>query len=314
MAPPLETIDWSGHGGVPLSLPAVFNGVTSCMFVFDTDRDAVSALANALLNPAGGGSVTYVGACYRGFIGFTDVQRAAAADPNSSWQPGRECELWLPLWEQRQDGTQRLVLWAPYIFVDFGAGLIAGREVWGWPKSIATLSIPPLSDPAAFDCATAVSDGPGLKVDYRPLISVRRNGRSNFWRIKKLSATSNWSSIAETVTAALDALGLSPALHSAGLLDPTLPVVNLKQFPDSLDPKDACYQALVNAPCRLTRFRSAGLLDGDFTIAVSTCESHQIVYDVLGTSPNAGATELAVRAALWMTYDFEALAGSVIAP
>ena len=63
----------------------------------------------------------------------------------------------------------------------------------------------------------------------------------------------------------------------------------------------------------MTGFHGGGLLSpSDFTLDVLTCESHQIVRDLLGTAPARGQTTIPIEFAAWLAFDFTALQGEVV--
>ena len=49
-----------------------------------------------------------------------------------------------------------------------------------------------------------------------------------------------------------------------------------------------------------------------FELEITTCRSHQIVYDLLGQQPNTETMRLPIDWAAWVAVDFEALPGNVI--
>jgi hypothetical protein len=50
-----------------------------------------------------------------------------------------------------------------------------------------------------------------------------------------------------------------------------------------------------------------------YEFAVTTCESHQIVRDLLGREPDAGRTVVPLTFGAWLSFDFAALPGRVVA-
>ena len=87
----------------------------------------------------------------------------------------------------------------------------------------------------------------------------------------------------------------------------------LKQFRAAGAPQSACFQAIVDSPIEMTRFIGGGLLWDTFSLEITNCESHAIVYDLLGYKPAPGTTTtLPVKFATWVTVDFQALSGDDI--
>ena len=137
------------------------------MLAFEADNTAMQALAETLINPAGGGEVVYKVLLSTAMVSFIDIARCSSAVDVVGWLPGRECAFWVPLLESHpNDPTlDRFVFWAPYIFINYTIGLVVGRQTWGWPKVLADITVAS-DNPAApvFDCATTYF--PTLSADH----------------------------------------------------------------------------------------------------------------------------------------------------
>jgi hypothetical protein len=59
-----------------------------------------------------------------------------------------------------------------------------------------------------------------------------------------------------------------------------VPLVFLKQFPAVEDGERACYQAVVEAPLRVTTFRGARFLPGSYQFRLFRCDSHPLDEDL----------------------------------
>jgi hypothetical protein len=64
---------------------------------------------------------------------------------------------------------------------------------------------------------------------------------------------------------------------------------------------------------RFKNFIGGGFHAGNFTAKFTTCDSHKIVPDLFGFVPNTASVTVPVDFAAWVAFDFEAIAGSVIA-
>jgi hypothetical protein len=86
-----------------------------------------------------------------------------------------------------------------------------------------------------------------------------------------------------------------------------VPMVFLKQFRDVTNPDLACYQAIVEAPCRMVNFGGGGLIHRDLDVTVHDFASHPIRRDL-------GLAEGPLRPVLsfWCEFDFEIGYGSEI--
>lgn len=302
-------ISWTGHGAAESSPPATFLGARAAVFAFKGDSAAIQGLIDTVLAPATRGQVRYSPVLPIGVISFVDVERCASKVESIGWTPGRECAIWTMLWETPADGgPRRLVLWAPYVFIDYSLGLITGREVWGWPKVGAKLEV--ASDnpgaPAVWTCRTMIfrKFNPETRGQEEPLISVRSPHEH--------SPEPAWLRIGHFLEHALAGLlsGITGLAVDDGL-HPVLPAIAVKQFRDNERPDLACYQAITNSPCRLSTFRGGGPMDGPFEIEFAQCESHQILTDFTGAPvASKGTRAVPVTWAAWLDFDFEAETGS----
>jgi hypothetical protein len=312
MTPPAY-ISWTGHGTANGEPPGVFTGAVMHVFGIKTDRSATQALVDKLLKPVGGERVGYTSIADMALITFMDVAKCTTPTEVIGWVPGRECAIFIPLRESHGlDVTEdRVVLWSPYIFIDYCIGLVTAREVWGWPKVMAEIAMPARQAGSAprFQCSTTIFtkfsvDTEGMNAPLITITGLEPLDLANpAWNDGRLAARNIVARVGgKLFELVADPLGI----------EPTFPAIALKQFRDSASPALACFQAIVNSPIRFTSFAGGGFHSGRFTAEITTCDSHQIVRDLLGKAPDPGATALPVEFATWLAFDFEAPAGSVV--
>jgi hypothetical protein len=312
MSPLPKYVSWLGHGATEFPAPATFSGTSSYVFFAKGNSKAMQATVDRLLKPAAGDVKITVPFPWF-FTSFMDMARCtSSAEPNVGWLPGREWAIWIPVLVQQGDALPRPYLWAPYICIDYTIGLVTGRETWGWPKSLGRIVMPEVDTehPARFDTHTTIfrtlsPDTPGEQ-DAR-LISVKSanalsHSKSSFiekaHEIERLASMSLGGLISEI----LDFFGFAPKADT----------LVLKQFRDSLQQDKACYQKLVASPVQFSNFQGMGLLDGDYEICITSCESHKIVEDLTGQAPQEETTSFKVEAAVHARFDFAALPGPEI--
>jgi hypothetical protein len=306
-------VSWVGHGAVSLAPPDQFAQARSWAFAVQASIPAIQTLVDTLLNPGGGGQVRYEAILPTALFSFLDSGRSTSLADPIGWKPGRECAIWVPLLERRAGLPlgSRIVFWSPYIFINYTIGMVTGREVWGWPKSLARIGIAAdHPDRPEFFCTTTLFSTllPATPAQEAVLYRVVQQGERRSLptavagpiQAGKTMLESLFGATAGRILAALEA-------------EPTLPCIQLKQFRLASDPALACYQAIVESPIALTAFRGGGLLPGRYTVEITTCESHQIVADLLGRQPGPQSTTLEVFAAIWLEGDFMALPGREIA-
>ncbi len=302
-------ISWLRHGAVDARPPAYFSNVTGYSFVLDASQSAMQKLVDELLAPATQGKVSYTVAGAATLVTFMDVARCGSTPDNIGYIPARECEFWIPLVERRagEPAHDRLVMWAPYIFIDDDIGLVTGREVWGWSKALGriTVATDAPTAPARFACETNIM----------PVFDPNKPMRK-----AELFSVTGSQPIGVTPTGPAGLLEFLTALFGefAALafelfhLQLKLPAIALKQFRDSANPNRACYQAIVNTPCQVTKLEGGHMLADAFTLSVTTCESHQIVRDLFGVDPSPGVTTRPVRIAGTVRFDMVAEPGDVV--
>src|SRR5262249_49795551 len=139
-----------------------------------------------LNNPAGQGE-RFVPAASRVLVDFNAVGRIGSADHPDAMLGGmayREVLVWFPMLDRRR----RKMVWAvPYAFVDQGAPLSGGREIFGFPKQLADIAVSgdreslaelTVSALAIERFAASASAQQRRVIDVRPEVS---DGRSPLW-------------------------------------------------------------------------------------------------------------------------------------
>ncbi len=304
-------ISWLRHGAASLAPPGVFTDAKAHVFCVEASTQALQNLVDTLLTPAAAGSVRYQVPLPVAVFSFMDIARCTSGADVVGWLPGREAAIWAPLLEYRSgELLPRLVFWAPYVFIDYTIGMVTGREVWGWPKVGAKIRV--------------AGDAPGVtdfscKTTFFRTLSTNTQGEHDvlYCAAQTQSAgppTSVWPSAAQAAEGLITGLlgGLGAEVLRALRLQPTIDCIVLKQFRASDVPDEACYQAIVNSPIKVTSFAGGGPIWDRFVVKITTCESHGIVNDLLGVAPGGASTTLPVTFAAWATFDFEALSGSEI--
>jgi hypothetical protein len=302
-------ISWIGHGAANFAPPEVFTGANFHVFAIEASMAAVQNLADALLNPAGGGQVSYKAALPVAILSFSDAAQCTSQAEPIGWLPGREAMILIPLWEFRTGDLlpSRLVFWAPYIFIDYTIGLVSGREIWGWPKVFAKIGVAADKPGGDFSCQTTIFPTLAANTQAQDVVlySVAQTGTA------AQPAQKPWGNAVEAGQAIAQGLlgGLAADVLEALSIQQQVACVALKQFRVPNAPALACYQAIVDSPIALTGFSGGGLLLDPFTVEITTCESHTIVADLLGRAPDPGSTTLPVTFAAWAAVDYSALPG-----
>lgn len=305
-----------GHGEISFEIPARMTGATAYQFVLAAARAPLQRFVDAQLNRVSNGAVHYTALPFL-FHYYMDVERVTSIPEVIGYVPYREAGFMVPLLQKREGHLlPELKLWLPYILIDRDCGMVAGREVWGYPKAMGVMTMNP--DPAqATHCAAETTI-------FRTLQPDTRGERATLFETNRVTGGTHgneWGSFG----AALGGLfgralgdveqalaGVAGAAIDALALHPQAPVINLKQFRDAADSRKACYQALVNGPVALDTWRGGGFLGGDYEVTITACESHAIVTDLGLGAPGADKTVIPAKFGGWMKMDFSALQGDIV--
>lgn len=312
-------------GELVLRSPYTMRATRLFIFGLKACYEALSALCERYLN-APISAALYRPAIPYVLIGCADISTIRsdhAADRNKGQISELEIALWIPLWGGRTTEHQgfiaeRLVWFSPYIFVDNSLTMAAGREIYGFPKQLASIQIPRSEgDRAEFSASTLVLDPFAATTVARShrVLGVRRVDRIDLGlQLKGTSFTEATRSIVKLLRAGVDVSGglqiPSPRLLS-GLLDNArrghVPMVFLQQFRDVEQPDRACYQAVIEATAIATQVRGGGPLVGDYEIDVASFASHPIREDL-------GLPEGPLRPGFagWVEFDFRMERGRVL--
>jgi hypothetical protein len=227
--------------------------------------------------------------------------------------PDYEAAFWVPLVGRGPGETgERLVFWMPFIFISVPEGMVTGREVWGFRKQVASIDVP-ASDahPMVFQARANVYDPMARDTEGRiePVVTIE--GPGNPGGLKEV-----WGDIRSAAHAVADLWtggAGSFVLQHGGLLKDIVKhllkaeveMVNLKQFRDAADSSNACYQAVIEGPCKIQKLYSGGLLPEGFQATIPNWESHQIPHH-LGLPVGQ---PIPVQFGTWVHMDFSANAG-----
>jgi uncharacterized protein with NAD-binding domain and iron-sulfur cluster len=211
--------------------PVVLRGAGSEAFVFLADARALDALCARF---------SIGGATLRPWsqeLPLVVLAASASADIRSGdpryteWGSlsERELAVFVPV-TVSQGGASFTALLCPYLFVDESAALVAGREIFGLPKELATFPAWPFGGPVPMPLSVE-----GLVLEHRGASATR----GTILSLAPLLGVAEHEA-APVVRGRLEDLWRE--LQSDG---PAAPVVALKQFHAVEDGTSACYQALI---------------------------------------------------------------------
>lgn len=279
--------------------PFLLYDSTAVVFALPANMDILSSFCQRYLNVAPKKIAMFRPYLPYVFLAILDYGHGIDQVANQGWLAQHEVFFAVPLekWRRRRDRMvfEGWVLNAPYIFVGNPAAVTTGREVYGWPKQMASLR-PSLQEwtsdprkPIQFLDVSVEGYGdrdaqkvPLLRVDQQlnqnPSFAPADLGALNPFNTLSRLTGNLWQ--AAVTLANLLVRGpfagfgpWSPRLENPAdvlstdlrqlfkfLRAPALDIVTLKQFRDSNRPEDICYQALVRSRMTLERFNHGGPL------------------------------------------------------
>lgn len=316
-------VSFQGCGEIDYPAPLEATEDLLYAFALASDQARVQALVDATLAAPARGALTYHVLGGHVMLLFQHCGHFTSRRLGIGWAEDRETALMIPLIERRAGALSlpRLVLWMPYLMIDVGLGMVTGRDVWGYNKTLGQTTMPLRpDDPGVFACRTLVFDtfAAQTKAEVKTLIEVTRTDAAS-----RGALTTSWTEGAGLLRAIADHLGPWSLLEDLGfavdllglLLERDIPVINLKQMRDTRFTDRAVHQELVEAVLQVPAFSGAGLLSGTHAVKFRRCDSHRIV-DQFGfqASDSTGGEYVTVpsKLACWAQLAFNADVGRTV--
>jgi hypothetical protein len=289
--------------------PYKSEGILAHLFVLPANRDAVQALVDRTLNLPQS-KTTYLAVAPVAMATFMKMENLTSLDPvdcNAGIYRENELSITVPLLAcEEVPGLgrvpRRIVFHMPYLWVDAGTVMIAGREVYGFPKQLGDFQMPDaFGAPADFQVAADVIThfSPTSRVAREPVLRVRRTDAPH--TIESALSTTGIVDFCERI---INCLGLEPAMKAMlkCLPQPELTFAFLKQFRDAANGNLACYQSVVEAHAPITRIGRGDLLKGDFELEIFHHDSMRLAQELFGGVPPDGVRLTPILAA---RFDFD---------
>jgi hypothetical protein len=289
--PPLYISRWPEGALQPITC----QNVNGYLLVLRGSHPNLQNLCDRFLNtPAAGSRWSYRALTDLVVLTFDRTQKLVPQNPPGNelgWTPETEASLWIPVLVMREELgvpiADHFAFYIPYIFVEEWLAIMGGREVYGFPKEQAWLEIP--ADPAAAthlsaDVVGAPEFGPDVQFSRMRLVDVDRQDGAGTAPLE-----SNLGELLEFLEQQIreNLFIPSPALIAdliRDLAEKQFTLVFLKQLLDASNGQEACYQAIVEAPVRLTRDPVLQRLTDDFQVTWQSLATHPIQQD-LGLPP-----------------------------
>ncbi len=303
MTPHPTYIPWPGEQCLPQ--PGIIQGAYFNLFALRADPCALQMLCDRYFNGPSQGQVTYQPLTDHVLIAFTRIEQLTSASPCTGTIAYHDIALWVPAVSVVQQAgipvAKRVVFFTPYIFVDSPPTMVTGRETFGLPKQMGRFTMPDASqEPVHFTADVLAPGGPmgDGHVDWRRLWDIERLPQSTTGPHTRSPWRDTWDNVARLLKAKIRPLVPSPDLFQNMLSQGY--VLGLKQFRDAAAPEQAAYQAIVETPVALTKYRGGGMLPGVYQLTLNDVPTHPVAQD-LGL--DSGTHD--ITASFWMHADLE---------
>lgn len=295
-------------GNFMLRHPYRIEGITALGAAVQGDRDRMQDLVNRTLN-CHGRHRRYVVAARTVFFTFMRMERMFSAN-----DPGAGCfsetELNVAMLLVAADMPPRVVTYMPCLWLDSGPALIAGRDIFGYPKQLGEVTMPAaIGGTAELEARTTVLHRPGQgPASDCTILRMRRTDAATLE--KKNVATTELGALEILLESILD-LDIK-SLDQFGLGWPGIQIDDLsmawmRQLPSIADSSMASFRSAAEGRFDVS-IRSAGLLAGDYEVHIPAHHSVRLAEELGLAAPRQDVT-LTAAAAYHMDFDLTLHAG-----
>ena len=282
-----------GDGDWVLRPPGRLDGVTMYAFVVKAGQAELQALCDKFINTPSGGLVT--AAPLVPHIPFVvlvcaDIARGASLDADDTargWQTERDVGFFVPI-TLSWPGHSRPAALLPYLFVSNFVAVLIGREVFGFPKVLATVDYD--AQPLRFTVTstTKATNDPNQPAVPGTVIDIRSTAHRPSVPIPGILD----DALLAVIDVVIAALGLPASLRAAFT---QVPMTFLKQFRDAEQRAAAAHQSIVLACANIDQFTGGAILLDHFELTLPAYD-HIHIAKTLGLGAGTTfASEAAVR-------------------
>jgi hypothetical protein len=313
--PPSSPLYVEHNGELVHPHPALCSGTRALAFLLEADLGALQELCDKWLNRPARGAVRYVVPAPYVWLSYADIERITSTDPRAramGWVPETDVAFWIPTIAMKRAAgiwiPDGFAWFPPYLFVNDVFALAAGRELYGFNKTLAQITKPsafPEVDRFSVEAPGFSQYRPDSQAKLHPLLEVRRlPGDSSPAMHASGSIRDRLGGIFAGALGNLKSPELPGSLDVLKLLSPSsLRVVLLKQFRAIHDIDRACYQAIIETSFRLPAVRRSGLLPGRHEITLHPMDSYPIARD-LGLKGSGDPLVQTSALAFFSDFDF----------
>ena len=280
-------VEFGGRATAPAPFSCEGGRLTGLLLEGDGER--IDALVERMFNGPAGSAIEYraLGAQVLLLVGSFD-RVTSLTPPFDRWGAVRETQasFWIPVLAGRDLGelflAERVLLAVPYIFVDNPMSYLGGREAYGYAKTMGRFSPESGLGEAVSLQAYGGNFGRDEGAAWRDFLELEalgpRAGPSEAPRAGLLGLLRHLVDDVTGLESGEDLVVGGVRLGAgllAGLAEGEVGQVFLKQFRDAGDGTRACYQAVVEAPVRVSRM-STRPAEQDYGLRLQRLDSHPI--------------------------------------
>jgi len=305
-------------------------------FLLEGKRELIDELIGRTLTEPANGGIEYrpVGSTVVLLVG-TFGSLTSTVEPWSTWGSARETQasLWIPMVAGQRRGTRfdaaYFCMAVPYMWVDNPMSYSGGREDYGYPKTQGRFEPADATGDSIVISAFGGRFRPDAVAAWHPVIEVSASAAAEESRDHGLiedvaglalhvagASIRTARDVGEAVAGALAGAlrGNLPAVADVNLLDNFVESllkgegrqVFLKQFRDAADGTRACYQAVIEAPVKVTRVRGKPSLRS-WDVKINELDSHPVAREL-------GVTSQRAKLGFELEIDFVLEAGKAVQP
>jgi hypothetical protein len=280
-------------------------------FILEAKREKLQAVCDQVFNELTGGEVMFRPFANNILLTFAKIEQIYSLygkDAERGGMPEIDVAIWMPLLSQREsarserEGELHLSWYNPYIFVDNPFAMATGREVYGFPKTIAQFQIPgqrSSTDPYWVKTqAMERFQADSLSQPMRVIEVIRTRHVQHPARtlapLRSLLSTLTGENEKFSTRFSLGWQNLRKIIKTR-----EIQTVFLRQLRDIQNPARAAYQEIIEAPFKVARLHRGGGLDGVFEVRFPPNASYPIAEE-LGLESERNP----VKGAFWMDFDF----------
>ncbi|MBD2385100.1 hypothetical protein [Cylindrospermum sp. FACHB-282] len=248
------------------------------------------------------------------------LQSINSPDSEKGYVTEQEAIFWVPVLMGTKVGLlfkpERLVWFMAYLFVNNSPVLVSGREIFGFPKQIATFTFPSQpgeTEPLSVDTLVFKKFFQNLKAEEARIIEVKTKKSLN-------DQTNSYEDPAEFLADMVNNLKINQVTIPnfdisldliSGALGKAVNIIGLKEFRDIEDSSTACYKAIVYTPMRVTNF-SRGTIIKNSLVKIHNYASHRICQELGLSNSDAQVAEITPSLSFYINFDFQVDNGKVL--